>query len=125
MLDSSLQMDQIRCTDTWRGQGSRYDYVLIKSHDEELIYAQVMGLFRIKVGDNTHDIGLISELKRPARHHTSNFIHASPPEDFRFVFTATFVRSILVHPPGSSNLRTKFVVNDLLDSDMYLRLQCV
>ena len=84
-----------------------------------------MSLFRIKVEADTHDIGLIRELKRPARHHTSNFIHASPPEEFRFVFAATFVRSILVHPPGGGNLRTKFVINDLLDSDMYLRLQSV
>jgi hypothetical protein len=99
--------------------------VLVKSHDQELLYAQVMGLFRIKIGNDTHDIGLISELKRPARHHTSGFIHASPPEDFRFVFVATFVRAILVHPPGSGNLRTKFVINDLLDSDMYLRLQSI
>jgi hypothetical protein len=83
-----------------------------------------MGLFTLRLGKESQRIAIIRELAAPARNPSTGFIQAGEPQTYSFVFAGTFVRSVLVHPPGDS-YRTKYVVNDLLDSDMYLRLKSI
>jgi hypothetical protein len=81
-----------------------------------------MGMFTLRLEKESQQIAVVRELVAPARNPATGFIQAGEPQTYSFVFTGTFVRSVLVHPPGDS-YRTKYVVGDLLDSDMYLRLK--
>ena len=67
-------------------------------------------------------LALIRTLKALGRNSSTGFIHASESSDYRFVMAQCFVRSIFVHPPTLPGY-TRYVLNDVLNADMYLRLQ--
>jgi hypothetical protein len=61
-----------------------------------------------------------SVLSTPKRNRSTGYIHASESFDYRFVSTKCFIRSVFVHPPTGN--RSQYIINDLIDQDMYLRL---
>lgn len=71
-------------------------------------------------GGSKHQVALIRLLKSPKRSVVTGYIHVGESSDYRFVSTKCFVRSVFIHPPYGNSSR--FIINDLIDQDMYLRL---
>jgi hypothetical protein len=120
--DHTDQTDLIRVTPNWRGDGYRYDFVLINLDHHALSCAQVHLLLTVDTPSGTFQLALIRILKSLSRNTSTRFIHALDSSDYRFVRTECFVRSAFVHPPTLPNY-PRYIVNDLIDPDAYLRLQ--
>lgn len=122
MQDNSLQTDLIRVTDDWRKSGNaRNDFVIVNLNYELTSCAQVHLLFVLNIEGRLLHIALIRILKAVSRNSTTGYIHASESTEYKFVFAECFIRSIFVHPPPSTSY-PRYVLNDLVDPDMYLRL---
>jgi hypothetical protein len=128
MLDNQYAADRIRVTPTWRNGPPRYDYVIytaeIVGGRTQYGYAQVLSLFTITLAGKTYHIALILDLKLKTRSPHSRSIRAvadrAKASSYRFIMMDCFVRSIFVQPPPpGSNV---FTINDLIDSDVFLRL---
>jgi hypothetical protein len=128
LLDNSVLTGRIRVKDKWNSNGnSRYDYVLFNLDHKTYGYGQVRNLFSIVVENVTYTIALILELKKRSRCKATGFIQTSAnllkASSYRFVMVDTLVRPAFVHPPATNGRDiTKYVINDLIDYDMYLRL---
>ena len=120
--DHTDQTDLIRVTPDWRGDGSRYDFVLINLDHHALSCAQVHFLLTVETPDGMFQLALIRILKSLSRNTSTRYIHASESSDYRFVRTECFVRFAFVHPPTLPSY-PRYVVNDTINPDMYLRLQ--
>ena len=120
--DHTDKTDIIRVTADWRGDGYRYDFVLINLDHHTLSCAQVHLLLYIETPAGTLQLALLRILKSLSRNASTRFIHASESTDYRFVTTQCFVRSAFVHLPAPPSY-TRYIVNDLIDPDVYLRLQ--
>lgn len=83
-----------------------------------------MGLFTTKIENATYSLALLRMLGPLTRHPITGYVHASETNDYRFEFIDCFIRSVFVHlpkPPHSPS----YVINDLIDPDMYYRLKNV
>ena len=79
-------------------------------------------MFTLKVdATTTLQIALVRFLKSLERNDITGYIHASESSDYRFVTTKCFVRSVFAHSPSSDYPR--YVINDLIDQDSYIRLE--
>lgn len=123
-MDSSTQVDQIRANPNWRATGARYDFVILNYDHNTTRCAQVMGLYVAKIDGVTYSLALIRMLGPLSRHFTTGYIHAAQTDDYRFEFIDSFVRSIFVHVPQPPHSPT-YIINDLIDADMYYRLNSV
>jgi hypothetical protein len=92
--------------------------MLILTRDDEQHQIALIRLLKvIKQSGSTRNGSVLST---PKRNRSTGYIHAGESSDYRFVSTKCFIRSVFVHPPTGNC--SQYIVNDLIDQDMYLRL---
>jgi hypothetical protein len=107
----------------WRGSGPRYDSVIIQgSTPSSIKFAQVCGMFSISLAERTFRIIIARTYKKRGRNGITGYIELDGPSDgsFDLYFLESVVRNVHILPPTNSNDR--YIVQDLYDGDMYLRL---
>jgi len=79
-------------------------------------------MFSVHLVDQVFRIILAKTYKKRGRNKVTGYIEldAPPNRSFDFYFLDSVIRSVHILPPTSSNSR--YVVQDLYDGDMYLRL---
>ena len=79
-------------------------------------------MFSMRLADQAFRIILARTYKKKGRNDVTGYIEldAAPERSFDFYFLDSVIRSVHILPPTSSNSR--YVVQDLYDGDMYLRL---
>ena len=79
-------------------------------------------MFSLHLAGRTFRIIVARTYKKMGRNRITGYIELSGPPDanFDFYFLESVVRSVHILPPTHSNSR--YVVQDLYDGDMYLRL---
>ena len=79
-------------------------------------------MFSLCLPQQTFRILVARTYKKRSRNKVTGYIELDGPPDksFEFYFLESVVRSVHILPPTSSNSR--YVVQDLYDGDMYLRL---
>ena len=85
-------------------------------------FVQVCAMFSICVAEQTFQILVARTYKKRGRNGTTGYIELDGPPNgsFDFYFLDSVIRSVHILPPTDSNSR--YVVQDLYDGDMYLRL---
>ena len=79
-------------------------------------------MFTIRLAGRTFRIIVARTFKKQGRNKTTGYIELDRPPDgsFDLCFLDSVIRSIHILPPTDANNR--YVIQDLYDSDMYLRL---
>ena len=107
----------------WRESGPRRDSVIIQgSTSSSVIFVQVCAMFSIRLTDRPFRIIIGRTYKKRGRNKVTGYIEldGAPKESFDFYFLESIIRSVHILPPANGNCR--YVVQDLHDGDMYLRL---
>ena len=86
------------------------------------IFIQVCAMFSIHLADQTFRIIIGRTYKKKGRNKVTGYIELDGASEgtFDFYFLESVIRAVHILPPTSSNRR--YVVQDLYDGDMYLRL---
>jgi hypothetical protein len=107
----------------WRDLGPRHDSVVIQGPmSSSIIFVEVCAMFSTRVADQTFRIIIGRTYKKKGRNKVTGYIELdrAPEATFDFYFLESVIRTVHVLPPTKSNHR--YVVQDLYDGDMYLRL---
>ena len=118
----SKQTDLFRSTDSWRGEGPRYDCVLVQGQKRSSVFfARVLALFSASYHDKTHGLAILQPFIRKRRNKITGYIELeeAPEGQYEFGFTDSIICAVHILPPTPKNNR--FIVQDLLDGDAYLR----
>ena len=118
----SKQTDLFRSTDCWWGEGPRYDYVLVQGQQRSSVFfAQVLGLFSASHCNQTHGLVILRPFIRKHRNKITGYIELEGASEgqYELGFTDSIIRAVHILPPTPTNNR--FVVQDLVDGDAYLR----
>ena len=123
-VTGDLQREIFHATSTWQNSGPRYDSVIVQGQRRSsLFFAEVHALFSISVDSKTFGVAIIKPFTRKPRNTLTNYIEEleGPKEGyFDFCFIDSIIRTVHILPPTPHNHR--FVVQDLTDGDIYLRL---
>lgn len=80
----------------------------------------MLGLFSISHNDQTHSLAILQPFIRKHRNKITGYIELEVSEGkYELCFIDSIVRAVHILPPTPKNDR--FVVQDLLDGDTYLR----
>jgi len=79
-------------------------------------------MFSIRIAERTFRLAIAQTYKKRGRNKITGYIELDGPSEgrFDFYFLESIIRSTHILPPTSTNSR--YVVQDLYDGDMYLRL---
>lgn len=88
-----------------------------------MIFVKVRTMFSIYLAHQTSRIIIGWTYKKKGRNKITGYIEldGAPEGVFDFYFLDSVIRTIHILPPTSSNRR--YVVQDLYDGDVYLRLE--
>jgi hypothetical protein len=117
---NTIEKDQIRVNPNWYHKGERRDYILFNENHLSLACAQVVQLMNLTHARVTYPLALLRVLGTLKRNETSLFLHASSHCEYRWAPVGSFVRAVYVHAPIKE--KQSYIINDLIDTDMYLRL---
>lgn len=118
----SKQTDLFRSTNCWRNEGPRHDCVLVQGWSRSSVFfAWVLGLFSVSHCDKTHGLAILQPFIRKHRNKVTGYIELEevPKRQYELCFIDSIIRAVHILPPTSKNNR--FVVQDLVDGDAYLR----
>ena len=105
----------------WQNKGPRYDSVIIQGHlGSSFFFAEVHGLFSVCVDGTTFGVAIVKPFARRPRNKTTGYIELDEGQNPEFCFVESIIRTVHIIPPTPHNHR--FVVQDLTDGDIYLRL---
>jgi len=106
----------------WQNSGPRYDSVIIQGQQRSsFFFAEVRGLFSVCIDNTIFGVAIIKPFTRKPRNKITGYIELEVQEGyFEFCFIESIIRTVHILPPTPHNHR--FVVQDLTDGDMYLRL---
>ena len=119
----SLKREIFHATSRWQNSGPRYDFVIIQGQQRSsFFFAEVHGLFSICVNNTTFGVAIVKPFTRKPRNKITGYIELEEAKDghFEFCFIESIIRTVHILPPTPHNHR--FIVQDLTDGDMYLRL---
>jgi hypothetical protein len=87
-----------------------------------MIFVEVCAMFSIHLAGQTFRIIIGWTYKKRGRNKVTGYIEldGAPEGHFDFYFLESVIRTIHILPPTNSSRR--YVVQDLYDGDMYLRL---
>lgn len=122
MESSALLRDIIRVTPTWHNRGPRFDFVLLNKDHNTISCAQVMAIFVIKIGSIDFPLALVQVIRIRPRSANTGFYEGRFTSDLKFVPPGSFIRSVYVQY-NPSDEEPRLFINDLIDSDVYLRLR--
>ncbi len=123
-----MDTDYLRCTPSHFNE-ARHDCVIVNTGDR-VMFAQLVFIFTISIRGTTYPIALI----RPFRRETGTAamkrkdcdlrflrIRIQPPTSTEFIWARSIIRGTLVFPAFDKESDT--IVFDLVDPDMYVRIQ--
>lgn len=119
----SPQREIFHATSRWQNHGPRYDSVIVQGQQmSSFFFAEVRGLFSICVDNTTFGVAIIKPFTRKPRNKITGYIELEEAKEghFEFCFIESIIRTVHILPPTPHNYR--FIVQDLTDGDMYLRL---
>ena len=80
----------------------------------------MLGLFSASHHDQTHGLAILQPFTRKHRNKVTGYIELEASEgQYELGFTDSIIRAVHVLPPTTTNSR--FIVQDLVDGDAYLR----
>jgi hypothetical protein len=87
-----------------------------------VIFVEVCAIFSVLLTGQTFRIIIGRTYKRRGRNKVTGYIEldGAPEGRFDFYFLESVIRTVHILPPTNSNRR--YIVQDLYDGDMYLRL---
>ena len=118
----SKQTDLFRSTHSWRKEGPRYDSVLVQGQQRSSVFfARVLGLFSLSHHDKTYGLAILQPFIRKHRNKVTGYIELEEVsmEWYELCFIESIIRAVHILPPTPKNHR--FIVQDLVDGDAYLR----
>jgi len=121
-VTGSKQTDIFRSTNYWRKEGPRYDCVLVQGWPRSSVFfARVLGLFSVSHHNQTHGLVILQPFIRKHRNKVTGYIELEEVSKgrYEFGFIDSIIRAVHILPPTPKN--NQFVVQDLVDGDMYLR----
>jgi len=122
-VTGDLEREIFHATSTWQNSGPRYDSVVVQGQQRSsLFFAEVCALFSVSVGGEAVGVAIIKAFTRKPRNKLTGYIELEEPKEghFEFCFVDSIIRTVHILPPTPHNHR--FVVQDLTDGDIYLRL---
>ena len=119
---SSQQKEIFRATSMWQGGGPQYDSVIIQGQQRSsFFFAEVNRLFSVCVNNTTFGVAIVRPFTRKPWNKITGYIELEKQKgDFEFCFIESIIRTVHILPPTPHNNR--YVVQDLTDGDIYLRL---
>jgi hypothetical protein len=121
--------DYLRCSPKFYNQ-PRYDCVIINTADG-YIFAQLALVFTIKINDRDYPIALIRAFERPVsvprqiqqKDKDLHFLRLQQVKEsqMEFVWAQSIVRGAVI--VLANDLENHWIVFDVLDADMYLRVR--
>ncbi|CAE6435172.1 unnamed protein product [Rhizoctonia solani] len=120
--NSQDALDLARINPSWRGTGSRNDYVVIRGDESEPIwFAQLLDVFALSFQGQDLQIAHIKRFRtRPQRSKQTGYIELDDYNVHNFIYVDSIIRTCVILSPGITPHRR--VVADLVDADMYFRL---
>ncbi|KAI0055128.1 hypothetical protein BV25DRAFT_1816053 [Artomyces pyxidatus] len=127
MVDWRQACDYLRCSPNFHNR-PRYDCAILDTVAGP-IFGRLLFLFIIEIGETTYPIALVHPLDAPFGPPQPQDLElglfrlrARPREASEFFFCRSIIRGALVVPDNSRTDRD-LLINDLIDGDMYLRIQ--
>lgn len=115
------RQDILHVAPQWRHQGARYDYIAMQgARAGHILFAQVYAMFTLRFCGSELPIALVRIFRSIGRNKLTNYPELKDMGNVDFIFLDAIVRAAHVIPPTTDN--PHFTVQDLADSDMYLRL---
>ncbi|KAF7302767.1 hypothetical protein HMN09_00911800 [Mycena chlorophos] len=123
--DWSDKTDYLRCNPNFYGE-SRYDCALIRRTQDEESFVRLRYLFRIKIGTKTYPLALVQRMERPKRQRSARdkalkLYRLSAKDVFEFIPVQSIIRGVVLAP--AFDKQNEYMVADLLDHDMFFRLE--
>lgn len=108
----------------------RYDYALVKVHEEEYVIAQILYIFQITINGTQCNMALILPFDVPRmlqnRKRDTDLrlerVYPRPRASSVFVNTNTIVRGVLLAEDRASPAGEHHVIN-FIDQDMWMRMK--
>lgn len=119
-------VDFLRCNPKFFGH-PRYDCVLIRTVDK-FIFARLVLIFAIKIGGSYHPIALVRPFDaylgpRRRKDKELGLYRVGMKTSSEFVPLRSIVRGALLVPDFDEQCAGEFIVVDVIDSDMFLRVR--
>jgi hypothetical protein len=117
------QKEIFHATSTWQNSGPRYDSVIIQGQQRaSFFFAEVHSLFSVSIDGITFRVAIVKPFTRKPRNKITGYIELEEPKEgtFEFCFIESIIRTVHILPPTPHN--HWYVVQDLTDGDIYLRL---
>lgn len=125
-MDFQPARDLIRCHPFFH-KSIRFDPVLVQTADSGLSVARLHMVFELRAFGRTWAIARVSHFRRRIRSSASRIDQARVQEESKgsFILVSSIVRAVHLIPHWSMDgpMDGEFFVNDLIDPDMFLRLQ--
>ena len=128
--DWQLHTDILRCNPLFHGH-ARHDSVIVDTGGvDKISFAKLIFMFKCTVFNTVYNIALVryyhpsppQSVTRSDKLTGFQRISLSPPKNAEFLFLNSVIRGAYV-APASDTRPNEFFVNDLIDSDMHIRLR--
>ena len=120
---ATKKTDVLHVTTSWRNSGARYDCAILRGSGRSgLNFCQVCAIFMISIAHEWYRLAVVRIYEQKRRNKITGHIELVAPKDRRFelCFVESVVRIAHILPPTRHTACS--IVQDLYDSDMYLRL---
>lgn len=105
----------------WRNNGPRYDRAMLQGASvNKPMFAETAAVFSINIAGSNCELGIVQFFQQFSRHKLSQYIELEKLDTYEFVFIDSFLRA--AHIVSPTLYYPRYVVQDLLNGDMYLRL---
>ena len=119
----SKQTNLFCSTSCWRNGNPQYDYVLVQGWPRSrYFFARVLGLFSISLyNGQPHNLAILQPFIQKRRNKITGYIELEEVsvEHYEICFVNCIIRAVHILPPPQKG--NQFIVQDLVDGDMYLR----
>jgi hypothetical protein len=121
-VDWKQYEDLIRANKNWwQGGKPRYDNVILRDDDGTAFFATCLRLYSGVLKGEKIEIGVFQKYVFQGRHHLTGMLYMKKETRLRFHFLHKIVRGGYIQPDPVK--KDFFHVNDLVESDLYLRFR--
>ncbi|KAJ7050105.1 hypothetical protein C8F01DRAFT_1237970 [Mycena amicta] len=124
MDDWSDKTDYLRCNPNFHGR-ARYDCALVKTDGGE-IFVRLLYLFRLTIGEFTYPLVFVQPMDAPrgritGREKDLKLFRIRAKAAYEFIPVQAIIRGVVLAP--AFDKKNEYMVADLLDQDIFFRLQ--
>ncbi|KAJ7058844.1 hypothetical protein C8F01DRAFT_1085338 [Mycena amicta] len=124
MDDWSDKTNYLRCNPNFHGR-ARYDCALVKTDGGE-IFVRLLYLFRITIGEFTYPLAFVQPMDAPrgritGREKDLKLFRIRAKAAYEFIPVQAIIRGVVLAPVFDK--KNEYMVADLLDQDIFFRLQ--